>query len=254
MMIREADIARETNVDKTGLALSVTDSGDVNSLAQYLIFETSNNFRREDTKAPLELRIKKLAREIADRKKAVVLIRDGDKIIGSTTVSDLLPDSKEAWADGTLVDPSYRGRGIGLQLALAQEKIARSAGRESIATIVAVDNMPSIALRLKAGYILNGINRWKSETGYKFRKDLTASSGEAAVNWVDKVLTGGIGIIEKIDQQNTQKEILVPADDPDVVNKIIAKGYRGVYLLMPENFRNEKEQPINKNCIVFVKD
>jgi len=220
---------------------------DHNAILAYIKFEGANKFERIDSDTPVDTRAKKLTGEISSGSTAVILARDGNKIIGSSSLTDLGPDSQEAWADGTLVDPNYRGRGIGLQLALAQEKIARSASRESIVTIVAVNNIPSIALRLKAGYALVEINHWKSEIGYKFKKDLTAQADEAAVNWANKVLAGELGITEKIDQQGTTKEILVPADDPDVVNKIIANGYCGVSLLTPEDFREAEEKPKNKN-------
>ncbi|NMB48282.1 GNAT family N-acetyltransferase [Candidatus Kuenenbacteria bacterium] len=236
------------------LFISIIDPDDTEAITSYLRFEDDNRFERQDSTESRDLRVEKLKRKISAGDTVVILACDGDKIVASSSVTDLGPDSQEAWADGTLVQQNYRKEGMGRELSLMQEEAARKASKEAIVTAINFDNLGSIALRMRSGYVLGraGLS-WQNKGCYGLRKDLENKNPEQT-DWATKVLAGEIKVPSVSDDAGKfNDQLLIDVGDFEGIKDILTKGYRGVYLLMPEDFPDEKDKPINKNYIVFVK-
>lgn len=57
---------------------------------------------------------------------------------------------------GTAVHPDYQGRGLGGIMATMQERVARNAGKTRLTLSVRPENIPSILLRLRQGFLATG--------------------------------------------------------------------------------------------------
>jgi GNAT superfamily N-acetyltransferase len=65
----------------------------------------------------------------------------------------------------TVVDPAHRGRGLGVALSQAIEDELKRRGFTKVMTTIYVDNLPMIFIKLKQGYLVEGIHRDHEKPG-----------------------------------------------------------------------------------------
>lgn len=65
----------------------------------------------------------------------------------------------------TVVHKDFRGQGVGKRLGDAVEEMVREMGVTKITCHVYVDNLPSVMLKLKQGFLVEGLLRNHEETG-----------------------------------------------------------------------------------------
>ena len=84
-------------------------------------------------------------------------VEDSNKVIASTyyvPVTDNLVHMQ-----GTMITPEYRGKGVGRFLNIELEKHLINEGFGKIVSYIYVENLPSIILKLKLGYLVEGTLR-----------------------------------------------------------------------------------------------
>lgn len=65
----------------------------------------------------------------------------------------------------TVVDPARRGKGVGAAISQAIEDAARDAGFAKVMTTILVNNIPMIIIKLRQGYLIEGIHRDHEKPG-----------------------------------------------------------------------------------------
>lgn len=80
--------------------------------------------------------------------------KDTSELCAITSTSAITDNSVNMW--GTLVREDLRGVGIGKILNLKMEKELKSLGYNKISSHIYIENLPSIILKLKLGYIIEG--------------------------------------------------------------------------------------------------
>lgn len=80
----------------------------------------------------------------------------------------------------TVVDPAHRQRGVGAAISRAIEDEIRRAGFTKVMSTIYIDNIPMIVIKLRQGYIIEGLHRDHERPGlheYSLGKLLTPQSG-----------------------------------------------------------------------------
>ena len=81
----------------------------------------------------------------------------------------------------TVVDPAHRQRGVGAAISRAIEAELRSAGFTKAMSTIYIDNIPMIVIKLRQGYIIEGLHRDHERPGlheYSLGKVLAPQSGQ----------------------------------------------------------------------------
>jgi len=66
----------------------------------------------------------------------------------------------------TVIVPAYRGKGLGAELSRLVEEEVRKRGYRKVMSTILVDNLPMIFIKLKQGYMFEGIHRDHEEFGF----------------------------------------------------------------------------------------
>lgn len=237
------------------LTITRLDPEDAASIAAYYQFEVDHGFSELNEKKSLAGMTAFRQRQIKENKLQVAVAKQGDKLVATSvivlesgTMGKEIQDN-EAWAAGTVVLSGKRGLGIGEQMSAEQDRIAREAGKESILTTITNDNHPSMRLRMKVGYRLEGIEEREDETNYKYRKDLVNEAGESK-DWQEEIKQGRLAVAVDINKSSPE-QILIEPSNAGQIQQALENGYQGVYLLRPGDFKAEK--PIAKNLIIFTR-
>jgi L-amino acid N-acyltransferase YncA len=236
------------------ITTSAVDPEDIDNVADYYKFEIDNDFSKVPEQSTFEKMAAFRQKQIQENKLQVIKATENGKTIGTSivvlengTMGKNIKDN-EAWAAGTVIDKSKRGQGIGEKLSYEQDRIAREAGKESILTTISQDNFPSMRLRLKVGYELDGIDERSDETNYFYRKNLI-NNDKIEKDWTQEVESGKLKLLET-DEKEVDDEILVDPNNKELIAELLLKGYRGINLLRPEDFTDKKT--IDKNLLIFV--
>jgi RimJ/RimL family protein N-acetyltransferase len=88
---------------------------------------------------------------------------DGDYLIGITKIEYLSPFLM--YTMSTVVHSEYRNQGIATSINDYLEKLAKENGITKIKCNIYVDNIPSIVVKLKRGYLIEGLFRDHDEIG-----------------------------------------------------------------------------------------
>ena len=91
-----------------------------------------------------------LAQQLASGAQKILGLEVDGKLVGAVITTH---DSRKGWINRLAVDPAYRRHDYGSQLVAAAEEILRAQGMRVIAALVERDNLPSLALFRKAGYV-----------------------------------------------------------------------------------------------------
>lgn len=248
--------APEAHAPQPDLHIDRIQADDRQAVADYYGFEVEHGFSSVHPATTLDDMVNFRQDQMRDGKLAVAMIRREGKVIATTVVvlkagaMGKKISSTEAYAAGTLVDPSLRGQGIGEQLSATQDDIAREAGKEAIITLVKNDNLPSLRLRLKTGYRLEGIVRQDDgEIDFKLRKNL-ANEPSIKKNLRTEWEAGRLPIITDAVTTTTAEQIALDPSNTSLVEQALAQGYKGVYLLRPGDLPEVEGQP---NLLVFAK-
>jgi len=239
---------------KEQITTSQIKAEDIDAVADYYQFEVDNGFSSIPEQTDFEGMVKYRQKQIQENKLQVVRAQEKEKTIGTSVVilesGTMGKEIKEneAWAAGTVIDKSRRGQGIGEKLSDEQDRIAREAGKEAILTTITKDNLASMRLRLKVGYELDGINKREDETNYLYKKDLV--NNKDGKDWPHEVESGKLKLLE-LDEEEIDEQVLVDPDNEKLVEQLLNKGYKGVYLLRPKDFENKES--VDRNMLVFVK-
>ncbi len=244
------DPEKAKNIEQ--ITTSAVDPEDIDNVADYYQFEINNDFSKVPEQSTFEKMVAFRQKQIRENKLQVIKAVETGKTIGTSivilengTMGKNIKDD-EAWAAGTVIDKSKRSQGIGEKLSYEQDRIAREAGKESILTTISQDNFPSMRLRLKVGYELDGIDERSDETNYFYRKNLI-NNDKIEKDWVQEV---ELGKLKLSNGEEVDDEILVDPNNKELIQILLDKGYKGVNLLRPEDFINKKI--IDKNLLVFV--
>ncbi len=205
---------------------------DIQDVSNYYQFEINQGFSEVPKETTFDKMVAFRQKQIKENQLKVAKINKGNQIIGTSVVvlesgtmgKKIKPN--EAWAAGTVVDKNKREEGIGKKLLAEQDRIAREAGKSSIVTVIANDNFPSMNLRMKNGYKIEGIDARDNEINYFYRKNLS--------------------IKDSNDYSKMDDQVLVNPNDHETVEKLLAEGYLGVDFI-------RSEDPENGNQILFVK-
>jgi ribosomal protein S18 acetylase RimI-like enzyme len=95
--------------------------------------------------------------------------KENEKLIGMTCCYMNDVNRLKAFISVTCIDPNHFGKGMGRQLTMECENAALSMGFKSIEFEVHIDNLPSIEMHRKIGYI---IDRNIDDSHYIMRKNL----------------------------------------------------------------------------------
>lgn len=72
------------------------------------------------------------------------------RVVGTVLASH---DSRKGWINRLAIDPSYRGRGLAQELVRRAEQELEREGLRMFAALIEEDNLPSIRLFEKLGYV-----------------------------------------------------------------------------------------------------
>ena len=224
-------------------------------VSAYYRFEIDQGFSSFPAETTFKDMVTYRQQQIRDGRLQVSIIEHAGKVIATTVVvlenramgKDIAEN--EAYAAGTLVDPEMRGQGIGETMSAEQDRIARAAGRESIKTVIVDDNFPSMRLRLKVGYRLDGVDDTKDQPEFKFRKNLKNEPSRKK-SLQEEMLAGRLGEVSTIDASSPD-ELLVDPKNTQLMKQVIEAGYKGVFLLSPTDFSEARS--LDGNKIVFVR-
>jgi hypothetical protein len=225
----------------------------------YLQFEEANNYWQPREGDTIENFASYRQRLIKENKLQVITAREGEKMVGVAMV--VLADGTmgrklaedEASAADTLVASDKRGQGILEKISEGRERIARTAGKKSMITKIDDDNWASMRSHLRLGYQVESFAGYDSDTKkphYQYRKDLIKETGPTK-DWVKEYLAGQIATAPVEINNQSPDQILVDPLNENLVDEVTKKGYRGVYLLRPDDF--EDPTKLDKNYLVFIK-
>jgi RimJ/RimL family protein N-acetyltransferase len=79
-----------------------------------------------------------------------------DTVVGVTGYVKKTPYLAESVK--TVMDPAFRGRGLGVQLSQAIEDEVRRAGFKKVMSTILIGNIPMIVIKLRQGFIIEGIH------------------------------------------------------------------------------------------------
>lgn len=248
---------KQENEVNLKLTISRIDPKNRDEVAAYYKFEMDHCFSQVPRETTFDKMITYRQEQMRSGKLKVICAKEGDQLVATSvvglengTMGKKLKDN-EAWAAGTVVLSSKRSGGIGTIISEAQDKIAQEAGKNSLLTTIAADNYPSMRLRMKVGYRLNGVHKYNDgETQYFYRKDLTKELAEDN-DYFEAVETGKLKVFRGAIDEKTPDKILVDPLDRALVHQAVSNNYEGRYLLRPEDFSDQPH--IEKNYIVFVK-
>ncbi|HAH04416.1 TPA: hypothetical protein DCL28_02560 [Candidatus Komeilibacteria bacterium] len=229
-------------------------------VAAYYQFEIDNHFSDPLSEKQFNGKVAFRQTQIKNNQLQVALAKEGDQLIATTIVvlengtmgKNIKPD--EAWAAGTVVLPEKRGKGIGEQMSLEQDRLAKEAGKKFILTNIADNNYPSMRLRMKVGYHLVGTEQKENEVVYNYRKNLTEVSQKTA-DWIEKVRQGRLkNFSGKLDELSPN-QILIDPTNLEQVNNALQNGYEGIFLFRPEDFSDSDLglKPFKSNMVIFVR-
>lgn len=85
------------------------------------------------------------------------ILKDGDQLLAITKYH--YPSPFLLKTSSTVVHKDMRGQGIGRRINEETEQLAKENGILKIACHIYVDNLPSIILKLKCGYLIEGLLR-----------------------------------------------------------------------------------------------
>ena len=91
-----------------------------------------------------------LAQQLASGVQTILGLEVDGKLVGAVITTH---DSRKGWINRLAVDPAYRRHDYGSQLVAAAEEMLCAQGMRVIAALVERDNLPSLALFRKAGYV-----------------------------------------------------------------------------------------------------
>ncbi|MDD2807133.1 MAG: hypothetical protein PHW95_01250 [Patescibacteria group bacterium] len=253
----EQSIPDEARENEHPLLISQINPENRAEVARYYQFEIDQGFSGVNPNTTFDKMIDLRQRQIVDGQLKVARAMEGDQLVATSVVvlengamgKEVKPT--EAYAAGTVVLDDKRGRGIGERMASEQDNIARAAGKESILTVIANYNSPSMRLRMSVGYVLEGINEYPGGIDYAFRKNLIKEQ-DAPVNWVDELRGGRVSETDKTISDSSPEQIIIDPADDVLVKEALENGYRGLHLLRPQDFGDKPL--IDKNMIVFSRE
>lgn len=205
--------------------------------------------------------------QLRDKNIAIAIGRIGDRVAATSVVAlengtmGKKLEQDEAWAAGTVVDLELQSQGIGTQMAEEQNRIATEAGKRFLLTVIDFDNNPSMRLRMNnVGYVLEGVEdvpegREQGKTEYRYRKDLRVEreqAGEPGVDWVAEVAAGRVAVASEPINEKSPERILIDPGNRSLVKEAVDQGYKGVFLIRPED--GPEGRLFKKNYIVFVRE
>ena len=229
---------------------------DRDQITRYLQFEVDQGFTKINPNTTFEKMVDFRSRQLREGKLQVAIASEGDDLVATSVVvlengtmgRDIEKD--EAWAGGTVVREGMRGKGIGETMAAEQEAICREAGKNSILTVIDHDNYPSMRLRMKVGYELEGINDNDRVVSYRYRKVLHDNLGDPADR--TKLNIGDLSLYDGEINEKSPNEILLAPGDVERVRLALENNYRGKQLIRPED-STDSERRIEKNLVIFVR-
>lgn len=241
---------------------------DLAGIIDQLRFEMQNGItKHDDPQWPEKTAIERQQQMRGDALILQVIRKDG-QIIASTelvlkngTKGKEIDDHVEAWASGTVIQKDLRSQGIGELCIATQEKVAREAGRKAVRTAIWDDNYSSMRLRMRNGYRLIGLGKYKNIDPKKpnsmYRKDLTneppitkRTTQEIRQHLNTERQAGRLPVAAAIDA-NSPDQILIDPSNALLMNQALERNYVGVYLLIPKDIPDDAE--IDKNFVVFIK-
>lgn len=98
-----------------------------------------------------------------DERAVYFIVYEDSKVVGATSYLEITPNV--AMTQKTLVAEACRGKGIAKFMNGEMEKHLRVKGFKKITSHIYVDNLPSIVLKLKRGYVIEGLLRDHDEVG-----------------------------------------------------------------------------------------
>ena len=252
------DEVREGKEQERELDISRIDPEDRDGIEAYYKFEVDHGFSEIDPKkTTLDGMVDFRQTQMREEKLKVAVANEGDELVATSVVvlengtmgKEMGED--EAYAAGTVVMDGKRGGGIGEKMAAEQDKIAREAGKKSMVTVITNTNHPSMRLRMKTGYRLEGVEYRADEVNYRYRKDLTGET-EESIDWVVEVADGRLNQYSGDFDSTAPDQILIDPENQGAVEVAIEQGYQGMHLLRPEDFNKGNEgATIEKNMVVF---
>jgi L-amino acid N-acyltransferase YncA len=87
------------------------------------------------------------------------LAREGERVVGfifSRVIEYVYGMNRLVWIENMGVDPQFRRQGIGYRLVQRVVQEARRKGAEALVSSIMLDNMESIMLHKKLGFLLEG--------------------------------------------------------------------------------------------------
>ena len=91
-----------------------------------------------------------LARQLASGVQTILGLEVDGQLVGTVIATH---DSRKGWINRLAVEPACRRRGYGARLIAAAEEVLRDQGIRVIAALVESDNLTSLALFHKVGYV-----------------------------------------------------------------------------------------------------
>jgi ribosomal protein S18 acetylase RimI-like enzyme len=91
-----------------------------------------------------------VARQLASGVQTILGLEVERELVGAVTVTH---DSRKGWINRLAVEPACRRRGYGARLIAAAEEVLRDQGIRVIAALVESDNLGSLTLFRKMGYV-----------------------------------------------------------------------------------------------------
>jgi hypothetical protein len=249
-------MAMDFEQKKEPVYLDVTPD-DIDSISDYYRFEIEQGFSEIPEKSSFENMVKYRQGQLARGELSITIMKEDNKIIG--TVVTVLKDGamgkkiepNEAWAAGTVVAKDKQNLGLGKKLVDEQERIARLAEKEAILTTIKNDNYSSMRAYLKSDYQLEALDPREDEMDYIYKKDLTKSN-DITTDWKDEWSKGKLKLDDGVESVGEiTDQVLVDPRNSELIEKLLANDYRGVYLLWSEDFEDPK--PIDKELLVFKK-
>jgi RimJ/RimL family protein N-acetyltransferase len=129
---------------------------DMNNVEQ---LQTLYNFYHRHYDAPDYL----LPKKTFNKQDLYYILKDEDQVLAVTKYQ--YPSPFALLTSGTVVHKEMRGQGIGEKLNELTEEMAKENGITKITCQIYVDNIASVILKLKRGYLVEGLLRDHDEIG-----------------------------------------------------------------------------------------